>query len=186
MKNIILLLFVGFCFFSCGNGEVKQSPPQAEKKTDVNDDLVSRLSADLIIDPKTIAEKEQNALVNNAIEYGHDVQSTPSGIYFQILIPGKGVSPVAGDIISAHYTGSLLDGKIFDSSYKRGKAFDFTLQQVIPAWQEILPKLRPGAKAVLLVPSAQAYGEKGAGKQIPPNTPLKFEITILKIDAIDD
>lgn len=184
---LIAILCIGVACIEPTNQQAEASTTTATKaKKNIDDNVVSRLSADLVINPTTQPEKEKNALINHAIDNGLDVQETPSGIFYQIIEPGTGVAPVAGDIIHAHYKGTLLDGREFDSSYKRGEPLKFGLHQMIPAWQEILPKIKPGGKAVILTPSAQAYGARSVGRLITPNSPLKFELEIISIDPIDE
>jgi len=108
--------------------------------------------------------------------------TTPSGIVFESLVTGSGPAPKAPDQVRVHYRGSFLDGREFDSSYKRGEPTEFQLNRVIKCWTEAVQLMRPGGKARIMCPAAVAYGERGAGGGvIPPNTPLNFEIELLAI-----
>lgn len=100
------------------------------------------------------------------------------------LIAGKGTAAKDGDKLTVHYTGWLLDGKKFDSSKDSGSPFSFTLggHQVIQGWDQGMVGMKVGGKRELLIPSNMAYGERGAGGVIPPNSPLKFEVELLKIE----
>ena len=92
---------------------------------------------------------------------------------------GEGTSPAATDTVQVHYRGTLIDGKEFDSSYKRGQPIEFPLNRVIPCWTEGVQKMRPGGKAKLTCPPGIAYGERGAGGVIPPNATLQFEVELI-------
>lgn len=104
---------------------------------------------------------------------------TPSGIYYVMEKEGEGENPSPTETITAHYHGTLLNGKIFDSSVDRGVPFKFQLGRVIKGWQEAMGMMKPGGKGKFVIPSALAYGERGAGANIPPNSPLVFEIELL-------
>jgi FKBP-type peptidyl-prolyl cis-trans isomerase FkpA len=105
--------------------------------------------------------------------------TSPSGLVFESLQEGAGNTPVATDTVKVHYRGTLMDGKEFDSSYKRGEPIEFPLNRVIPCWTEGVQKMKPGGKARLTCPPAIAYGERGAGGVIPPNATLQFEIELI-------
>ncbi len=107
--------------------------------------------------------------------------TTTSGLVFESLKDGSGESPKATDTVKVHYKGTLLDGKEFDSSYKRGEPTEFPLNRVIPCWTEGVQRMKPGGKAKLTCPPAIAYGERGAGGVIPPNATLNFEIELLAV-----
>jgi len=108
-------------------------------------------------------------------------QTMPSGLVYQALKEGSGASPTATDTVRVHYRGTLVDGKEFDSSYKRGEPAEFPLNRVIPCWTEGVQKMKPGGKAKLTCPPAIAYGSRGAGSVIPPDALLTFEIELLSI-----
>lgn len=105
-----------------------------------------------------------------------------SGLQYKILKPGKGKQPKATDSITAHYKGTLIDGREFDSSYRRNEPATFRVNQVIPGWQEILPLMHEGDKWQVFIPSELAYGERGSGNTIGPNEALIFEIELIKIN----
>lgn len=174
-----LYLLLPILLYGC-SASVDQTPPPAPPAEISTTDLTARLSAHFIKDPKTQPEKDQNALVGYAIDKNINVQRTASGMYYQILVEGKGAAPTATTKIKAHYEGKLLDGTVFDSSYKRGKPLEFKLNQVIRGWQEALQLLKPGGKGIFLIPSRIAYGAKGFGHEIPPNAPLVFTVELLK------
>lgn len=107
--------------------------------------------------------------------------SLPSGLQYEVLSAGTGAKPVATDEVTVHYKGTLTNGKQFDSSYDRGEPTSFVLNQVIPGWTEGLQQMPVGSKYRFFIPYALAYGERGAGKDIPPYSTLIFEVELLKI-----
>lgn len=108
---------------------------------------------------------------------------TPSGMVYQSLVDGKGNPPTANDIVTVNYRGTLIDGKEFDSSFKRGKPLEFKLSNVISCWVEGLQMMKTGGKAKLVCPPNLAYGENGAGDLILPDSTLNFEIELISARA---
>ncbi|KJA09090.1 peptidylprolyl isomerase [Acidovorax temperans] len=107
--------------------------------------------------------------------------TTASGLVYESIKDGAGESPKATDTVKVHYKGMFLDGKEFDSSYKRGEPTEFPLNRVIPCWTEGVQRMKPGGKAKLTCPASIAYGERGAGGVIPPNTTLNFEVELISV-----
>jgi FKBP-type peptidyl-prolyl cis-trans isomerase FkpA len=110
-----------------------------------------------------------------------DAVKTESGLVYIPLKEGEGTSPKATDTVKVHYRGTLVDGKEFDSSYKRNKPIDFRLDGVIRCWTEGLQKMKPGGKAKLVCPPSIAYGDNGAGELILPGATLAFEVELLEV-----
>jgi FKBP-type peptidyl-prolyl cis-trans isomerase FklB len=110
------------------------------------------------------------------------VKTLPSGLQYKVIKSGKGKQPMANDKITAHYEGTLIDGTVFDSSYKRGEPATFGVNQVIKGWQEILPMMHEGDKWEVYIPSDMAYGPSGAGGSIGPNETLIFTIELIKVN----
>jgi peptidyl-prolyl cis-trans isomerase A (cyclophilin A) len=108
---------------------------------------------------------------------------TPSGLFYKMTTEGSGVQPQASETVKVHYTGSLTDGTVFDSSVQRGEPIEFPIGvgRVIPGWDEGISLLSVGGKATLVIPSHLAYGAKGAGGVIPPNATLIFEVELIEI-----
>ena len=106
---------------------------------------------------------------------------TSSGAIVIPIKEGTGASPAASDTVKVHYTGKLVDGKVFDSSVQRGQPAEFPLDGVIKCWTEGLQKLKVGGKATLVCPPEIAYGEQGRPPQIPPASVLTFEVELLDI-----
>ena len=118
-------------------------------------------------------------LAENAKREG--VKVTATGLQYEILAEGEGVSPKPGDNVTVHYTGKLIDGTVFDSSVERGEPATFGVTQVIPGWVEALQMMKPGAKYRLYIPSELAYGPQGAGGVIGPNATLIFDVELIKV-----
>lgn len=129
-------------------------------------------------DAKVKAEGEAY-LAENAKKPG--VTVTPSGLQIEILTEGTGPSPKPTDTVRVHYEGTLINGKVFDSSYQRKQPIDFPLNQVIPGWTEGLQHAKVGGKLRLVIPSELAYGRHGAGADIPPDATLIFLVELLDI-----
>ena len=108
-------------------------------------------------------------------------QKLPSGLVYVETAAGGGASPVASDVVKVHYRGTLRDGTEFDSSYKRNEPATFPLGGVIPCWTEGVQKMKVGGKARLVCPAGIAYGDRGAGADIPPGSTLDFEVELLEI-----
>lgn len=111
------------------------------------------------------------------------VQTTASGLQYEVLTAGTGVKPTATDSVLVNYKGTLLSGKQFDSSYDRGEPITFTLNQVIKGWTEGVQLMPAGSKYKFFVPYTLAYGERGYGPDIPPYSTLIFEIELLKVNG---
>jgi FKBP-type peptidyl-prolyl cis-trans isomerase len=109
------------------------------------------------------------------------VKTLPSGLQIKMISEGKGKQPKATDTVVVHYRGRLIDGKEFDSSYKRGQPAEFALNRVIKGWTEGLQLLKEGGKAELYVPSNLGYGSQGAGGSIGPDETLIFEVELVTV-----
>lgn len=109
------------------------------------------------------------------------VHTTASGLQYIVEKEGTGKQPKATDNVTVHYTGRLLNGKVFDSSVSRGEPATFPLNRVIPGWTEGLQLMKEGAKYVFFIPSDLAYGPHGAGNDIPPHSTLIFEVELIKV-----
>jgi FKBP-type peptidyl-prolyl cis-trans isomerase FklB len=109
------------------------------------------------------------------------VKTLSSGLQYKVIAEGTGRSPKATDTVTVNYRGTFVDGKEFDSSYKRGQPASFPVNGVIPGWTEALQLMKEGAKWQIAVPAGLAYGEKGAGNIIGPNAVLIFDIELISI-----
>ncbi len=127
--------------------------------------------------------KEEGAafLAKNGKEEG--VVTTKSGLQYKILKKGEGAKPGATDKVKVHYHGTLLDGKVFDSSVDRGEPISFPLDGVIKGWTEGVQLMPVGSKFKFFIPSELAYGDRGAGGDIGPGATLIFEVELLAIEG---
>lgn len=110
-----------------------------------------------------------------------EVVTLPSGLQYEIMVSGDGDFPGPNDRVRCHYHGTLIDGTVFDSSVQRGKPADFPVSGVIQGWIEALQLMQVGSKYRLFIPPHLAYGERGAGRAIGPNSTLIFEVELLEI-----
>ncbi len=121
----------------------------------------------------------QDFLAKNAER--QEVTSLPSGLQYEILTPGEGAKPGPRSTVSCHYHGTVLDGRVFDSSVQRGRPASFPLNQVISGWTEALQLMGVGAKWRLFLPPHLAYGDRQISAEIGPNSTLIFEVELLGI-----
>jgi len=124
-------------------------------------------------------EAGQTFLAENADRDG--IQTTESGLQYEIIEEGDGESPSAEDKVKVHYTGELISGEVFDSSRERGEPVTFGLNQVIPGWTEGLQLMTEGSRAKLYIPADLAYGP-GGNQRIGPNETLIFDVELLEIN----
>lgn len=148
----IIALFIGFIMFSIANATTPEENKAAGEKF----------------------------LADNAKQPG--VVTTASGLQYQVFTEGSGAAPKATDPVTVHYKGTTIDGKEFDSSYSRGAPATFPLNRVIAGWTEGLQLMKEGAKYRFFIPSNLAYGERGAGRQIGPNSALIFDVELIKVN----
>ena len=109
------------------------------------------------------------------------IKELPGGIQYEVINEGTGSQPVLRDKVKAHYKGTLLDGKEFDNSFKRGQPFSAPLTALIKGWQIALPEMKEGSHWRLWIPSDLAYGDRGAGADIPGGATLIFEVELIEI-----
>jgi FKBP-type peptidyl-prolyl cis-trans isomerase FklB len=137
------------------------------------------------VNPEMAQQAEDNLargtkfLAENRAKEG--VQETPSGLQYRVITEGDGDIPTAEDTVSCHYEGTLINGEVFDSSYKRGKPAEFPVGGVIAGWTEALQKMKVGSKWEVFLPAKIAYGLRGAPGAIGPNETLVFTIELLDI-----
>ena len=127
---------------------------------------------------KVKAEGEDFLKANQTAE---GVVTLPSGLQYKVLKEGSGKKPKATDQVKCHYEGTLIDGTVFDSSYRRGEPAVFPLNGVIAGWTEGVQLMSEGAKFRFFIPFNLAYGENGAGNSIPPYAALIFDVELIEV-----
>jgi FKBP-type peptidyl-prolyl cis-trans isomerase FklB len=158
----------------------------------MSDDEIEQTMLALQVEMRAKDEQARTAVLEKNKKAGEDflaanakkegVVSLPSGLQYKILTPGQGRNPTDEDSVVCNYRGTLLDGKEFDSSYGREPA-TFGVKDVIPGFREAVKLMSAGSKWQIFIPSALAYGERGAGNVIEPNSTLVFEIELISIQA---
>ena len=144
-------------------------------------DLGERMQASRAEQGARAAEEGAAFLAENAGR--EEVQVPDSGLQYEVLEPGEGDRPGPTDRVRVHYEGSLLDGEVFDSSRERGEPAEFTLDQVVPGWQEGLQLMPRGSRYRLWIPSELGYGEQGTlGGPIGPNATLVFDVELIDFE----
>lgn len=142
-------------------------------------ELEARMNAEKAEKGKAALAEGKAFLEENGKKPG--VVTTKSGLQYEVLAEGTGKHPKATDKVRCHYEGRLLDGTVFDSSYKRNQPADFGLNQVITGWTEGVQLMAEGAKYRFYIPYLLAYGEGGAGELIPPFSTLIFDVELIKV-----
>jgi FKBP-type peptidyl-prolyl cis-trans isomerase FkpA len=163
-----------------------------EKPLQLTEEESRRIMQMFSMKMKKKQEQQQKKLVNQALEKGtrfleenkkkEGVVTTESGLQYLVLKQGNGPKPSKTDRVKVHYKGTTIDGKEFDSSYKRGEPASFSITGVIKGWTEALFLMNVGSKYKLVIPPSLAYGERGAGSSIGPNEVLVFEVELLEIE----
>jgi FKBP-type peptidyl-prolyl cis-trans isomerase FklB len=154
----------------------------------------SEMQSAMMAFQQSMMEKQQTATKQAAeknLKEGEDflaanakkdsVKVLPDGLQYKILRDGTGAQPAAADTVVTHYRGTLIDGKVFDESYGRGEPITFPVSGVIKGWTEALQMMKVGAKWQLFIPASLAYGERGAGQMIGPNSALVFDIELINV-----
>ena len=152
---------------------------QRESMIEFQKDLQKKQIAKAAAESKKNKEDGEKFLADNKKKDG--VKTTDSGLQYQVIEKGKGKSPKETDTVKVHYHGTLTDGTVFDSSVERGEPAEFPVNRVIKGWTEALQLMNVGDKYRLVIPSDLAYGERGAGGDIGPNSVLVFEVELLEI-----
>ena len=141
-------------------------------------EFLSQRQAKMLTEMKLEGEK---FLAENKSKEG--VVTTASGLQYKVLQEGTGPKPKLNHKVKVHYHGTLIDSTVFDSSIDRGQPTEFQVDQVIPGWSEALQLMSVGGKYMLYIPQELAYGEQGAGRDIPPFSTIIFEVELLGIDS---
>ncbi len=147
----------------------------------VADQLINSYLTSLRTRASEKSKKEsEDFLAENKEKEG--IQTTESGLQYEIIQQGSGQSPDENDQVTVHYTGKTVNGNIFDSSVERGEPVTFNVGQVIPGWTEGLQLMQEGGKARFYIPSDLAYGTRGAGPDIPPHSALIFDVELITVE----
>jgi FKBP-type peptidyl-prolyl cis-trans isomerase len=149
--------------------------------SDVKQEMLEKQQAQRKVIGDANIKEGQEFLANNAKKTG--VISLPSGVQYKVITKGKGASPTVNDTLIAHYSGTLIDGTEFDSSYTRGTPLKFQMGNVIKGWGEVMKLMNPGSKWEVYIPADMAYGAKGAGKMIGPNQTLIFTVELITFNS---
>ena len=134
-------------------------------------------------DPKSMNDNKAEGeafLAENTSKAG--VTTLPSGLQYEVITQGTGTKPSLKSSVTTHYHGTLINGTVFDSSYQRGQPATFPVNGVIAGWTEALQLMNEGSKYRLYIPSDLAYGKRGAGRDIPGDTALIFDVELLKVN----
>ncbi len=161
-------------------GRSLMSDEQMEKSLmALNTKIVAKRNAEMnVVKEKNKKIGDEFLAKNKTVE---GVVTLPSGLQYKIITTGSGAQPTSNDKVKVHYKGTLIDGREFDSSYKRNEPAVFGVTQVIKGWTEALQLMHVGDKWMLYVPSELAYGERGASELIQPGSTLIFEVELLDI-----
>lgn len=173
----IEILLKGFRSAALG----KDSPFELEKIGPAMDEFMQKRQNAYLTKLKTKNEAANTAYFAKLRE-NKAVVALPSGLHYEIVKQGEGPAPKPTDTVKVHYTGTLLDGKVFDSSVQRNEPAEFQLDQVIPGWTEGIQKVTKGGKIKLYIPPALGYGDQG-NSGIPPGSTLVFEVDLLEIKS---
>lgn len=160
--KIIAVPMVSLLVMSCSDQE---SEPEMAQETNTMEQAVT---------------SESSFLEENKNKEG--VTVTESGLQYKVLLEGSGSRPLATDMVTVHYEGTLIDGTVFDSSYERGQPAEFPLNRVISGWTEGVQLMNEGAKYKFFIPSALAYGPRGAGGLIGPDEDLIFTVELIRVN----
>jgi FKBP-type peptidyl-prolyl cis-trans isomerase len=164
----------------------------AEKPLKIDEEEARTIMSDFSMKIKSKQEEQNKLLAEQNLEKGKnfleqnkkakDVVTTESGLQYLVLKNGEGPKPEKTDKVKVHYKGTTIEGNEFDSSYKRGEPAVFPVTGVIKGWTEALLLMNTGSKYKLFIPAELAYGERGAGPRIPPNSVLIFEVELIGIE----
>jgi len=156
------------------DAEMRETLNEFQKKA------MSKMEAKQKVDGEKNVKDGEAFLAANAKKEG--VKTLPSGLQYKVIKSGTGKMPKATDTVKVHYHGTLIDGTVFDSSVERGEPATFPVNGVIPGWVEALQLMKEGDKWQLVIPAKLAYGERGAGGKIGPNSVLIFDVELLSIE----
>lgn len=175
LSSTLVALVVASSLAGCGGGDSTQTTTNETSTTTSTSTTPSTTAS--------ATTNTANAGTDMPVVDPAKLKTTPSGLQYEDVVTGNGSSPQTGQQVQVHYTGWLTSGKKFDSSVDRGQPFEFTIGQgqVIKGWDEGVATMKTGGTRVLVIPAPLAYGERGAGADIPPNAPLIFKVQLLGV-----
>ncbi|GAA5221485.1 FKBP-type peptidyl-prolyl cis-trans isomerase [Membranihabitans marinus] len=184
IQNITSYLIFGLILLiSCNsNPSTTEEKGITETQEELSEDENIRLAMLLKSSPQTYIDVQYNDLIEYAIEKQWPVQASPSGLLYWVEKEGRAVQWTDTSTFQAHYTGNLLDDKVFDSSFSRNRASTFRLDEVIPAWQEAVRWIGEGGVIKILATSNHGYGNRSISDDIKPYTPLIFDLEVIKVE----
>lgn len=144
--------------------------------------LLVGLSTQAIADQTTPSNQQQGTTHMESNKTKKGVVTLPSGLQYEVITQGTGKKPGKTDVVTVDYEGKLVNGEVFDSSYKRGQPASFPVNGVIAGWTEALQLMNEGSTWMLTIPANLAYGETGAGGVIGPNETLIFKVHLIKVN----
>jgi len=156
-----------------------ESPYEIQKIGPAMSDFIQKKQS-AVLEKLKVKNESQGAAFFAKLKEDKNVVELPSGLRYEIVSPGLGVAPKATDTVKVNYTGTLIDGSVFDSSDRQGKPIEFALDKVIPGWTEGLQKIGKGGKIKLFVPPKLGYGDDGR-PGIPPGSVLVFDVELLDV-----
>ena len=179
--NRYLIHFTLAIFIFCSCQTKEQSKPKEEPIKEMNSSDAGTLFDYYIANPSNQDEIDQNTIIEYAVDNELNLQRTASGLYYIILEEGKGPLFKHGQHARAHYKGYFLDGREFDSSYRKKRPLRFRVGQMVAGWNEFMKMSNVGTKATIILPSRLAYGNDGFPGYVPPNTIVAFDIEIKQL-----
>lgn len=179
MNRLLIVIFILMGLISCKtDSKTTTNTEVVETKTlpKADNPMMAKLYEHYSTNPQTQLQKDENAIIEYLASKNRPFKRYPNGLYMEMKKEGEGPKYLKGQPSRVDYRGYTLDGKIFDSSFKRGRPMDFKAGQMIPGWNQAQYDVSPGAELTIIVPSYLAYGDRGFPGAIAPNTPIAFDV----------
>jgi len=175
-KQIIYFMLLGLMLTACKQKESPEAIIETKIAEAVDEELAGRLYTHYTVDPQTQAQKDENLIIEYCVKRNLDMKRYPNGLYMNLIKQGRGKNYDHNQDTKADYRGFFLTGKIFDSSFAKGKPLEFKVGQMIDGWNQAQKDVNPGSEITIIVPSHLAYADKGFPGFVPPNTVIAFDI----------
>ena len=182
MRLFYLLLTSTLILIHCKNNTPINSHLTDATDLSLSEDDLGPLFNYYTLPPKTQQEKDENLIIEYLAEEQISAVRVGNGVYLDMITPGEGESIESHSRVTTHYEGAFLNGKVFDSSYRKNKPLTMRANQGVEGWRITLQQLRVGGKCVAYIPSTLGYGKRGYPPVIPAHTNLKFTIEVLGIE----